>query len=55
MWGFFCVFFWGGGWGSLQNWTILGVISIHFRGFKVKIQNGNLFWGRKISISFGYA
>ena len=33
---------WGGGGGGL----FLGVISVHFKVFfKVKVQNGNLFWG----------
>ena len=31
MWIFF--FFFGGGGGSSQNWTYLGVISMHFRVF----------------------
>ena len=41
--------FWGG---SLHYWTNLGggVISIHFGVFSLgKVQNGNLFWGHKIS------
>ena len=37
-----------GGWGV--GW---GVISIHFRAFKVKIQNGNIFWAAKLQIFLG--
>ena len=40
-------FFWGGGGRGLFLY-ILGL-------FKVKIQNGNIFWGHKISNIFGYA
>ena len=33
-------------WGSLQNWSILGVISIILGVFlKVKVQNWKTFWG----------
>ena len=36
----------GGGGGSSQSGLFLGVISVHFKVFfKVKVQNGNLFWG----------
>ena len=46
-----CFIFFGG---SLQNWTILGVIFIYFRGFfKVKIQNGNIFGVAKFQIFLG--
>ena len=54
--GFF-FFFWGGGGGgegSLRNRTFFeGVISIHFRAFKVKIQNGNIFSAAKFQIFLG--
>ena len=43
LWTFF--FFFGGG-GSSQNWTVLGVISMHFRVFLlVNVQNGGYFRG----------
>ena len=45
---FFFFFFFGGG-GSSQNWTILGVISMHLcilgSFLKVKVQNGGIFRG----------
>ena len=32
--------------GTITNWAILGVISIHFRAsFKAKVHNGNVFGG----------
>ena len=40
-------FFWGGGGGVGE------VISIHFRAFKVKTQNGNIFWPAKFQIFLG--
>ena len=45
----------GGGGGSLRNRTFLGGRSFLYilRLFKVKIQNGNIFWGRKISNYLG--
>ena len=42
---FYFIFFWGGG----------AVSFLYMTGrFKVKIQNGNIFLGRKISNIFGY-
>ena len=35
---------------SSQNWTILAVISMHFR---VKVQNGDIFGDAKISFFWG--
>ena len=62
---FFFIFYWGGwGGGSLRNRTMFffffffflgggGVISIHFRVFKVKIQNRNIFWAAEFQIFLG--
>ena len=57
---FFFFFLGGGGGGSLRNRTIFfflggGVSFLYIIGrFKVKIQNGNIFLGRKFSNIFGY-
>ena len=61
------VFFWRGGGGALRNQTIFFFFFFFFWGgggggsflyiigrFKVKIQNGNIFLGRKFSIFFWY-
>ena len=52
-------FFGGGGGGSLRNQTNFfegGGSFLYILGlFKVKIQNGNIFLGCKISNIFGYA
>ena len=45
----FLFFFWGGGGGGAGSFLYI------FGLFKVKIQNGNIFWGRKISNILGYA
>ena len=54
---FFLFFFGGGGWGGEGHYEIglflRGVISIHFRDFKVKIQNGNIFSAAKFQIFLG--
>ena len=39
-------------WGSSQNWASLGVISMHFRFFKVNVQNWDIFGAAKISNIF---
>ena len=58
--GFFFFFFFLGGWGgggSLRNQTFFGggLSFLYIVGrFKVKIQNGNIFLGRKFSNIFGY-
>ena len=65
LWIFFFFFFFlggggGGGGGSLRNRTIFfgggrGATFLYIIGrFKVKIQNGNIFLGRKFSNFFGY-
>ena len=52
MWIFF---FWGGG--SLRNWTFFffgGGVFLYIIGrFKVKVQNGNIFWAANFQIFLG--
>ena len=51
------IFFFLGGGGGRGHYEIglflRGVISVHFRAFKVKIQNGNIFSTAKFQIFLG--